>query len=406
MTEALASVNSGIDPGTRVTTKRELRVQIVSPTLPPMNLVDLPGTVQSPQDLREATESLVKQYLTDTSGVSLFLAVVKADQGEGNSTAMRLVTEHGAASRTIGVFTHCDKMNDDAYGMLRGWLTNPDAADHIKLEPHGYVATMNKDPRPVIPGETNRSRLMRQARKEEPWFRDEGFEDLLDGPSSVVGTRALVAKLSLAYLKNVHQVFVPMTAWRLEQELRTSTEQRRILGEPAAPGDLAAGGELDALRQAAVDTAHRLLSPCYERQLQEFVTGTLRTLHASLKTTMEAKSSVALNGVQPKLAAMRAEVLSVFTAAARPLCGLSMMVKLPRPGEQNSRRHSRTMPLHLPCSACRAWSSGSPHSASRTRHTCRPTSYQRPCRSSSMRHLHRIHDSWFSTTTWRASQRL
>ena len=163
---------------TQVSVDRELRVSIISPTLPPMSLLDLPGTVEYPDDLRDQTHGLIDRYITQNRDSSTFLLVIKADSTPGGAGAMRHVMQHGVADRTIGVFTFCDKLDgDEDRQLLRGWLLQrPDAKDNVPLEPYGYVATMNKE-LASRPDESNHARLVRQALKEPAWFRDEGFDE-------------------------------------------------------------------------------------------------------------------------------------------------------------------------------------------------------------------------------------
>ena len=154
----------------KVSVDRELRVCITSPTLPPMNLVDLPGTVELGEE-RERTHGLVSKYITENQDSSMFIVVVKADGSPTKCGVLRHISEHGAEGRTIGCFTFCDKMDtEEEYDLMRGWLSNsPEAPDSFPLKPYGYVATTNKPPkksRTGGPAESNWARLLRQAQKE------------------------------------------------------------------------------------------------------------------------------------------------------------------------------------------------------------------------------------------------
>ena len=85
-----------------VSVDHELRIQIVSPTLPPMNLLDLPGLVSYPEDMRERTNGLVQRYMVDNLEHSLYVVVVKADSSPCKCGAMRHIEQLGVTERTVG----------------------------------------------------------------------------------------------------------------------------------------------------------------------------------------------------------------------------------------------------------------------------------------------------------------
>ena len=74
-----------------VSTDRELRISIISPTLPPMNLVDLPGTIEYPADMKERTHGIVRQYINEKQDSSMFIAVIKAESGPRKCGVMQHV---------------------------------------------------------------------------------------------------------------------------------------------------------------------------------------------------------------------------------------------------------------------------------------------------------------------------
>eukprot|EP00750_Incisomonas_marina_P008315 INCI1543.4.p1 GENE.INCI1543.4~~INCI1543.4.p1 ORF type:complete len:1172 (-),score=123.94 INCI1543.4:157-3672(-) len=243
-----------------VTVDRELRLTIYSPTLPLMNLVDLPGLVQLPDALREATHTLIDSYLSQHEKSSVFLVVVRADSSPRTSEALGIIIKRKLEAKTIGVLTFCDKLDtDEDHEILQQVLTNSTAGgkECVPLKPHGYVATTNREIRKVA-GESNRSRLLTQAEAEIRWFKEEGYA--IDG---TVTTDALISKLGTIYAEYVRESFIPRTLLQIFIKNREYEEQQRQLGLPAPPPtssreELLASATTFAVQLFAdVYTAHR-----------------------------------------------------------------------------------------------------------------------------------------------------
>ena len=81
--------------GAKVSVDRELRVCITSPTLPPMNLVDLPGTVEFGEE-KELTHGLVTKYISENQDSSMFVVVVKADSSPTKCGVFQHIAAHSA----------------------------------------------------------------------------------------------------------------------------------------------------------------------------------------------------------------------------------------------------------------------------------------------------------------------
>lgn len=227
-----------------VSLDRELRITLVSPHLPPMNLIDLPGLVESPPALREQTRALAERHIAEHLDSSLFLVVLSAESNPNTSAVLAMVQERGLAGRTVGVFTKCDKLSDEddedferLHEMLLGGVD-----ESVRLEPHGYVATSNKRAR-ATRGEGPSSTLLRQARDEVRFFREHGFEeDIVAGRAT---TQGLINRINAMYLDHVRASWVPRTVSKLAAELEDCRKRQRQLGLPAGSGDL----EGEALQQ-------------------------------------------------------------------------------------------------------------------------------------------------------------
>ena len=88
----------------------ELIIDISSKDVPTIEVVDLPGIREAPEDLRQATKDLAYQYASKPE--TLILCVVPATSPRlESSQAMGIVQELGRSDRTVCVLTKCDEIN-------------------------------------------------------------------------------------------------------------------------------------------------------------------------------------------------------------------------------------------------------------------------------------------------------
>ena len=148
-------------------------LHIESPTVPSLDLVDLPGVVTAasagePSNMPEQTASLVKDFIRSSKDRSLFLCTVAASMAPNTSVALQLLAQEGVLNKTVGVLTMCDDLPDRHHSKLRDRLQQK--GDAVVLSPYGWVATMN---RPVVlgPMRSNYECLVEQAKAETEFFR-------------------------------------------------------------------------------------------------------------------------------------------------------------------------------------------------------------------------------------------
>ena len=275
--------DEGIAGDRRVSEAREIRVHIVSPSLPPMNLIDLPGIVSNPKEDAAKTRRLVARHMANSGDQCLYLAMVPVSEGPRSSEALSLVVAAGLESRTIGVITKCDKMDD--------FREVTDALDNsqVPLVPHGYVATMNKK-LASRQGETNAGTLQRQAVQETQWFEDQGFHEQVAG--GLASTRALLDRVNAGYVTYVRSHWLPQTVGHLVQALSRCEEEEAALGLPAADRPVRRGGapaepDLGALRAAAVACVVPILQGVYRSEARLFYSETLHRLRQPLMDAIE-----------------------------------------------------------------------------------------------------------------------
>ena len=88
----------------------ELVINIASPDVPTLEIVDLPGIREAPEDLRAATKELAYEYARKPEFI-LLCVVPATSQRLQSSQAMGIVQELGRAERTVCVLTKCDEVN-------------------------------------------------------------------------------------------------------------------------------------------------------------------------------------------------------------------------------------------------------------------------------------------------------
>ena len=264
---------------------RELRVTLKDPGLPPMNLLDLPGLINAPEEDKQRVDALVSANIDAHRESSLFLAVVPAYDSPRESNAINLVLQHRLEDRTIGVITKCDRLEEDDHELLLERLSNTPSEMSVPLQPYGYVAVMNKPLKPKE-GEEGVETLRRQAEAEPRWFDDE-FGDQIE--PELKTTNALLQKVNQMYEQRVRETWTPRTVVRLCQEINKARAECVRIGQPEAPGKLAAD-EAAVLREAVRSRLEEVLQPLYTMALSDFATNTLQPLQQRLVDLLRVQS--------------------------------------------------------------------------------------------------------------------
>ena len=283
----------------------ELRVEIVSPDLPPMNFIDLPGIVDVPADLKAKTRALCTRFIKAGKDRSMFLAIIEATTSPRNSPALDLLLQQKLSARTIGVLTKVDRVEEETFDDLVDRLDNKATVeDTVPLNPHGYVLTMNKALR-ARANEDALQRLHRRASAEMAWFRENG-EDLAPGRNLVsegkASTKALVAKIGHMYIDFVRETWLPRTVSRLMFHLNVTAQSYRDLGIPIS-GDA-------KLPRSAARVVNKLCEKCRSDALQVFTTQDLKTLEQSLTAPL-TKIEVPLTHVQTHFEKVRKQLVQI-----------------------------------------------------------------------------------------------
>ena len=123
-------------------------VEVQRPDVPCLDLVDLPGLVESPPEKASETRKIYERQISEKDH-SLYLAVVPAAARPNANAAVSFIQQHGLKDRTCGVFSKCDEHMDA--DELRARTLNEvteegdSAADMGAVDfQYGWVASMLK----------------------------------------------------------------------------------------------------------------------------------------------------------------------------------------------------------------------------------------------------------------------
>jgi len=165
---------------TKCVVPHELIIKISSPDVPTLEIVDLPGIREAPEDLRAATKEIAYSYTRRPE--TIVLCVVPAtSQRLQSSQAMGIVQELKRAERTVCVLTKCDEVNVSKSTQLQRLTQRIKQTDSdLGVELAAVVGVKNRDTveeeeerKENRSGEglTEKSRLQLSLMAEKKWFQ-------------------------------------------------------------------------------------------------------------------------------------------------------------------------------------------------------------------------------------------
>ncbi|CAE7335694.1 KLHL4 [Symbiodinium sp. CCMP2456] len=264
---------------------KEIHIKAGSTTLPPMNLVDLPGLVQSDAGLATQTQQLLDRYTQGSQDQDIFLAVVPATEAPANWAVMQLIKNKRLEERTIGVITKFDRLEEDQHQDLFPVLQQEPVKGLVPLSRHGFVAVANVTKK-RDPGESFTEWMARKARLE----KDKFAVDLEMGPfveKQQASIGAVVHNISRAYSWHVAQNWLPLTAKCLLAVWTGCCEELVEMGLPFTSGQLE-GAALEKFKAAA---SHELMCRfgfLVERTQELFWSTAAKPVKDYLKQQLEA----------------------------------------------------------------------------------------------------------------------
>ncbi|KAJ0399965.1 hypothetical protein ATCC90586_002156 [Pythium insidiosum] len=205
-----------------------LEIEVTSPLVPNLDLVDLPGIVAGripgePDDMMQRTRALVEKYLEMPH--TLVLAVVPAFERVRNSQAFQLVQQYQLTDSAIGVLTMVDRAMDPSNprGPLADVMERLEgkAGDLVHLD-QGYVAVKSRDTR--VPPDQQLSLDVFQ-RHEKEWLNEHlpGYVE-----RGLASSGALAVKLERMLAEHVRHKWVAQAIAKLlakREELQASLSE-------------------------------------------------------------------------------------------------------------------------------------------------------------------------------------
>ncbi len=294
-----------------VTADRTLVLEVQSPHVPTLDLIDLPGIVAAhavgePEEMPQQTYELASNHIDTSKDHSIFLACVDATTAPNASKAFKLLVDKNVTANTVGVITKADEAGSaQQKRKLRSRLTQDRGSDVVPLRKHGYVCTMNA---PVEGDMSNIAKLFQQAENETQWFAENEYEDCT--LSGLATTKALLMKIQDMYLAYVKETWVPNTRAKLQEERDQLNIRNKSLGVPAAHGDSTqTGAVLERLRSAADAAINFKLSEKLPGIIDWLAKDILRTLSETINRTLNVEWSGELSEVTPYLERLKDRTL-------------------------------------------------------------------------------------------------
>lgn len=280
----------------------ELHILVISPILPPINMIDLPGIVVMPRETARRTKALARKYIRRHKAESIFLLVEHACTSPNQSAAYLMMVEEAIESRCIGVLTKIDKLKEvdaDLHKRFQG-------SDTHKLEPHGFIGTANP-PITLQEDESQMVRLYRQSRCEVAQLEKLGL------PGHGVGK--ILSVIRQLYRGNMVDSMIPDTIACLvarQEEIRLENAQ---LGQPVPSSD-----QPDLLRGPVFARLSNLLNPFFAAQAQQMKTEHLHSFQTRLeRILLQKRDEEVIGQIRCHLAPLRSDLLKVCQGGALDL---------------------------------------------------------------------------------------
>jgi hypothetical protein len=263
-----------------VSKTRIIILTIAGPQMPSIDLVDMPGLVSSPPDLKDQTRLLLQQHIARHEKYSMFLVTVPGDTSPNISIAMDVIQDMSLQEKTLGVFTMCDdiqlrKQNvfkERLHQLPSGTVNGPNILQR------GWVATMNA---PNLSAKNFLAKIQQQARAENEFFSSH-MPDL--DPDSV-SCKALVSRMNEMYTNHLKVTWAPTTIDLIECAYETAQEQNSRLGLPEFYENV------DGARDLAVIEARSILDSELTKIVQDCCRLILQPLQDTLSDQLCKSSS-------------------------------------------------------------------------------------------------------------------
>ena len=148
--------------GKEISHKERIVLEVTSPDVPDLTLIDLPGiilnpTPDQPQDIAKQIDELIKFYVSREE--TIILCVIPCHQDIASNKALSVAREHDhTGKRTLGVLTRADLTEQGGEGTIVDLIQNK-GQHHIKL---GYTVVKCRSQEDIRNGVTLQQALLEE----------------------------------------------------------------------------------------------------------------------------------------------------------------------------------------------------------------------------------------------------
>jgi len=290
---AVGKLMSEVVPPGHGVIDEQLTIEVRKPSVPTLDLVDLPGIVAAsiegePADMMSRTRALSERYLRDHS--TIVVAVVPANITRvRDSQAIQLVQAAKKEEVTLGVLAKADLAHDPRYKQRKQrtpyWQLKDRLAgkadDMVKLL--SWVAVKNRD---TLVEEEEASSLQESCETERKWFVDEAK---LGGEQC--GIAALLSEIDALFTLYIKQTWVPAAVSQLEQESAGIAAQIDELGR--SPSSFTLDELLAAFTDAFTEVRGFIIEPGMYEVAKDYVSSIVaqKEISSALQAAMQSGSS-------------------------------------------------------------------------------------------------------------------
>lgn len=208
-----------MEPGQGIASNHEIVVSFSSPSMPNLDLLDLPGLVGSSlgagsNNFAEQTYALAERVIREESSHSIFLLVVDVRAQVNHSRAAELVRVHGIESQAVGVFTKldCFVSEDGSDDTLMKKVLGSEL-----LTTHGWCGCISRKPTLALSMDREVDRLAAMTKSEKSFLEQAQYRDM--GQCGRVGMAALRGRVLTLFEDFLCHSWIPNIVALLKTEM-------------------------------------------------------------------------------------------------------------------------------------------------------------------------------------------
>lgn len=264
--------------------KTPIYLQIYSPNVPDLSLVDLPGLIMvactdkgQPKNMPEQIEKLVESYVKDTNTITL--AIMQSRSDLETDLGLALIKKY-KCSKTVGVLTKPDLMNNDSH--VGNYLNGNNISKDLMMD-YGYFVVKNK-----TSNDNEEYDILKIMDMEKKYFSNH-FEYNKSIYQNKIGYSSLIKELTKILINAIRDT-IPSAFQKLAEIEADLIRKQTSLGKNPPSTKEAQLVELNSY----VNLFNKILNDCIESN------GTLNNIGKDIKLTFDQYRSN-IDSVKPFL---------------------------------------------------------------------------------------------------------